>query len=84
MNIKTLENQDVYIGENFYLNKYILGDEIMHPIAARAFIYEVMEILEVGIARGKNELEKSEKGFESLKNHYSGGEDESSVFDALK
>lgn len=80
---KDLENQDVYIGENFYLNNYILGNEILHPIAARAFIYEVMELLEIGIKKGKNELEKSEKGFESLKNHYNEGDEGKNVQDAL-
>ena len=79
---KDLENQDVYIGENFYLNNYILGSDVMHPIAARAFIYEVMELLEVGLRKEKNDLEKSEKGFEGLKKHFDEGEDET-VYDSL-
>lgn len=71
---RDLENQDIYQGEKFYLNQYILGLDILHPIGARAFIYEVMELLENQIKDEKNKLDKSLKGFESLKNHFDDGE----------
>ena len=67
---KNLAEQKVYMGEKHYLNYWILNNEPMHPIAARIFLYEVINDLEDLLPQEKIALDELKEGFNGQKNKY--------------
>ncbi len=57
-------------GEDYYLNTWILKDEVMHPMATRCFIYEVVVMLEEIVDSLRADLKRHQDGFEAQLKKY--------------
>lgn len=67
---KNLRGQTIYNGEKYYLNYWMLGEEPLHPIATRVFIYEAINSLEVQVAQLNQERKELQEDYEGIKNKY--------------